>query len=76
MNWDQVESRWKDLRGSAKENWGKLTDADLDEISGKRGQITGKVQTIYEVTRREADKQVWDWGKTVERTQKENCLGW
>ncbi len=43
MNWDQVESRWKDLTGSAKENWGKLTDADFDEISGKREQLTGKV---------------------------------
>jgi uncharacterized protein YjbJ (UPF0337 family) len=63
-------SRWRDLRGSAKENWGKLADADPDEISGKREHLTGKVQTIYGVTRREADNQVWDWGKTVERTQK------
>lgn len=70
MNWNQVETRWKDLTSSVKENWGKLTDVDLVEISGKREQLTSKIQTIYGITRREADKQVWDWGKAVERTQK------
>jgi len=69
MNWDQVEIRWKDLSGSAKENWSKLTDADLHEISGKREQLTNKIQEAYGITRREADKQVWDWGKSIERTK-------
>ena len=70
MNWEQVESRWKQLIGSAKENWGKLTDDDLDQISGKREQLVGKIQETYGITRREAEKQVWDWGKSVERAQK------
>ena len=70
MNWDQIESRWEDLTSSAKENWSKLTDADINEISGKREQLIGKVETVYGITKREADKQVWDWGKSVERTQK------
>lgn len=70
MNWDQVESRWKDLRSSVKENWSKLTDIDLEEISGKREELINKIQTIYGMTRREADKQVWDWGKTVQRFPK------
>ncbi len=70
MNWEQVQGRWSDLLGSAKENWSKLTDGDLDEISGKREQLASKIQSVYGITKREADKQVWDWGKTVERTQK------
>ena len=28
MNWEQVESKWEQLMGSAKENWGKLSDDD------------------------------------------------
>ena len=28
MNWDQVEGSWKQLKGKAKEKWGKLTDAN------------------------------------------------
>jgi uncharacterized protein YjbJ (UPF0337 family) len=70
MNWEQVESSWKQLMGSAKENWGKLTDDDLNQISGKREQLAVKIQETYGITRREAEKQVWDWGKSVERTQK------
>jgi uncharacterized protein YjbJ (UPF0337 family) len=70
MNWEQVEGRWEHLTGLAKENWGKLTEDDLDKISGKRELLTSKIQETYGVTRREADKQVWDWGKSVERTQK------
>ena len=70
MNWEQVESKWKQLMGSAKENWSKLTDDDLQEISGKREQLVGKIQETYGLTRREAEKQVWDWGKTVEHASK------
>lgn len=70
MNWEQVETRWKDLTGSARENWGKLTDADLHEISGDREQLICKVQTVYGITKKEADKQVWNWGRTVEHTQR------
>ncbi len=70
MNWDQVEVRWKDLQSSVKENWSKLSEIDLEEISGKREQLISKVQTLYGMTRREADKQVWDWGKTVQRVRK------
>jgi uncharacterized protein YjbJ (UPF0337 family) len=70
MNWEQVESKWKQLMGSAKENWSKLTDDDLQEISGKREQLAGKIQETYGLTRREAEKQVWDWGKTVERASR------
>ncbi len=70
MNWEQVESRWEQLKPSVKENWSKLTDNDLNQISGNREQLTGKIAKTYEITRREADKQVWDWGKSVERVQK------
>ena len=70
MDWEQVESRWKQLTGSAKENWSKLSDDDLQQISGKREQLAVKIQETYGITRREAEKQVWDWGKTVEHVSR------
>ncbi len=70
MNWEEVASRWKYLIGSAKGNWSKLTDHDLEEISGKREQLAGKIQELYSITKREAEKQVWDWGKSVERIKR------
>jgi len=70
MNWDQVESRWNQLTSSARENWSKLSEDDLQKISGKREQLAVKIQESYGITRREAEKQVWDWGKSVEHVSK------
>jgi uncharacterized protein YjbJ (UPF0337 family) len=63
MNWDQVEGRWKQLRGSVKARWGKLTDSDLDYIAGKREQLAGKLQERYGLAKEVAQKQVEEWLK-------------
>ena len=42
MNWEQVEAKWKQLTNSAKENWNKLSDEELHQISGKREQLAAK----------------------------------
>ena len=39
MNWDQIAGKWKQLKGSAKQQWGKLTDDDIDYISGSRDKL-------------------------------------
>jgi uncharacterized protein YjbJ (UPF0337 family) len=49
-----------------KEKWGKLTDDDLDVISGKRDQLVGKVQERYGIAREEAEKEVSEfWKRTA-----------
>jgi len=58
MNWDTVKGDWKQFRGKVKEQWGKLTDDDLDRIEGKRDQLLGAVQKRYGVARDEAEKQL------------------
>jgi len=35
MNWDQIAGNWKQVKGVARERWGKLTDDDVDVIAGK-----------------------------------------
>ncbi|MFX5813018.1 CsbD family protein, partial [Acinetobacter baumannii] len=51
----------KQFKGKAKEQWGKLTDDDLDVIAGKRDQLAGRVQEAYGVSKDEAEKQIRDW---------------
>ena len=70
MKWELVEGKWDQLIASAKENWSKLTDDDLQQISGNRDELAAKIQVAYGITKREAEKQVWDWGKTVEHVSK------
>ena len=36
MDWDQIEGKWKQVKGQAQQQWGDLTDDDLDRVDGKR----------------------------------------
>lgn len=61
MNWDTVEGKWKQVKGSVHEKWGKLTNDDLDVIGGKQEQLVGRIQERYGITKDEAKKQVDEW---------------
>jgi len=65
MNWDQIEGKWKQIRGHAKAKWGKLTDSDLDVVSGRREQLIGLIQQRYGLAKEAAEKQVNEWANTV-----------
>lgn len=61
MNEDTLKGQWKQLKGSVREQWGKLTDDDIDQIQGRREQLVGKIQERYGVARDEAHRQVDSW---------------
>ena len=58
MNWDRIEGNWKQFRGSVQEQWGKLTDDDVDQAAGNRDQLVGRIQERYGVAKDEAERQV------------------
>lgn len=61
MNWDHIEGNWKAFKGSARQQWAKLTDDQLNVIAGKRDQLAGKIQECYAIGEDETEKQVSDW---------------
>jgi uncharacterized protein YjbJ (UPF0337 family) len=61
MNEDRVEGNWKQFKGKVKEQWGRLTDDDLDVIAGQRDQLSGKIQERHGVARDEAERQIKDF---------------
>ncbi len=67
MNWDQVEGKMKQWMGSAKQRWGKFTDDELQQLSGKRDEIVGKLQEKYGWTREQAEKDYDEWRATTEK---------
>ena len=69
MNWDQTEGKWKQLKGSVKEHWGKLTDDDLTVIAGNRDKLIGKVQERYGIAKEEAQRRADEWLKSVRTTE-------
>jgi uncharacterized protein YjbJ (UPF0337 family) len=65
MNWDQVEGKWKQYKGNAKEKWGKLTEDDLDVIDGKRQQLVGRIQERYGIAKEVAEQQADEFVKAL-----------
>ena len=61
MNWDAIKGNWKQMTGTVKEQWGKLTDDDLTVIEGKRDQLIGRIQERYGIAKDEAETQVRAW---------------
>lgn len=55
---DIAEGKWKQIRGHVKEQWGKLTDDDLDRVDGRRDQLVGRVQELYGRAKVDAEKEV------------------
>jgi uncharacterized protein YjbJ (UPF0337 family) len=58
MNWDRIEGNWKQFSGKVQQQWGKLTNDDLDTIDGHREELAGRIQAAYGVSKDEAEKQI------------------
>ena len=71
MNWDLIEANWKQMKGKAKEQWGKLTDDRLEVIAGKRDQLVGAIQEQYSYTRERAEEEINHWAKDYKSSNPE-----
>lgn len=61
MNWDQVQGKWKQLKGSAQAKWGEITGDEWDQIDGNRDHLVGKLQERYGREKAEAQREVDEW---------------
>ncbi len=63
MNWDQIQGKWQEYKGRAKQRWGKLTDNDLTVIAGKREALAGKLLESYGNSRERVEQEIAEWEK-------------
>jgi uncharacterized protein YjbJ (UPF0337 family) len=75
MNTDQMSGKWKQMKGAAKQHWGKLTDDDLEVIAGKRDVLIGKLQERYGMAREEAQRKAEEWLKSYNSPDEAATLG-
>jgi uncharacterized protein YjbJ (UPF0337 family) len=61
MNWGRIEGHWKQMKGRARQQWGKLTNDDLNLVEGKRMELVGRIQERYGIAHDEAERQVDGW---------------
>ncbi|HLJ13218.1 MAG TPA: CsbD family protein [Bryobacteraceae bacterium] len=74
MNWDEIEGKWKQFAGAAREQWGKLTDDDWQRVAGKKDQLVGRIQERYGIARAEAEKQADAWSKTLKEQSRRHSV--
>ena len=63
MDWNIIEGKWKELKGYAREEWGKLTHDELEEIGGKKDRLVAKLQQKYGYASDEADRRADEGAK-------------
>ena len=61
MNWEEIQLNWNRLHWNLKERWGKLTDAEIDAIAGRREELITRLERSYGVNRVEAERQITAW---------------
>ena len=65
MNQDIFEGKWKQLKGSIRNQWGKLTDDDLDRLDGNQQYLSGKLQERYGWEKDKADEEIKRFEKAL-----------
>ncbi len=65
MDWDRIEGNWKAFKGKAKQQWGRLSDDDLDIIQGRREELEGRLQNQYGFEKDRVRNEVDLWIKSL-----------
>lgn len=61
MNSDILKGKWLQLKGKVKEEWGDLTDDEIDQMEGQAEQLAGKLQEKYGFSKADAEHKVDDF---------------
>jgi uncharacterized protein YjbJ (UPF0337 family) len=70
MNRDTLKGQWTQLKGKLRQQWGKLTDDEIDQMQGNAEILIGKIQERYGYERAKAEQEVERWLSEQERLRK------
>jgi len=62
MNKDVAKGDWKQLKGTIKSHWAKLTEDDLTEAEGNFEHLVGRVQSEYGLAKEEVRAKLREIG--------------
>ena len=58
MNWTLVQNNWHQFKGRVRARWMKMNDEQLAMIAGNRASLLSSIQSVYGVTRAEAEREI------------------
>ncbi|HVK59936.1 MAG TPA: CsbD family protein [Bdellovibrionales bacterium] len=72
MNWDQIQGKWKEMRGQARSRWAEMTDSDFEKIGGKKDELVGWLQQKYGYAKDRADRELEEFGRDVDSNRRDS----
>lgn len=57
MNAHQIKGGWKALKGTVREQWGRVTGSHQSQVGGAAEKVTGKVEQGYGQARESVERQ-------------------
>ena len=58
---DILTGKWHELKGQVRQQWGKLTDDDMLQLSGKTEELAGVLQQRYGFGKAQAETEIHNW---------------
>lgn len=63
----QISGNWKQFVGKVKENWGELTNDNLDRYEGKMDQLEGHIEERTGEKRADIRKKIEEFSDTAKK---------
>jgi uncharacterized protein YjbJ (UPF0337 family) len=64
---DILQGKWHELKGQARQTFAKLTDDDIERMSGKMEELSGVLQQKYGYNKAKADAEINNWLKEADK---------
>jgi uncharacterized protein YjbJ (UPF0337 family) len=58
FNTDVAEGNLRQIKGRIREEWGKLTDDEIDQLEGQEDRLAGLLQKKYGMAEADAEREV------------------
>ena len=61
MDWDLIESNWREFQRNAHGRWTRLSREDLEAVGGQREKLVAKLRERYGFDDQQAEQELAAW---------------
>jgi uncharacterized protein YjbJ (UPF0337 family) len=61
MDWDLIESNWREFQRNAHSRWTRLSREDLEAVAGQREKLVAKLRERYGFDAQQAELELAAW---------------
>jgi uncharacterized protein YjbJ (UPF0337 family) len=65
-----IEKNWPELKGKIQSKWSKFSNDEIEGFKGNLSLVTEKIESIYHISKEDAERQYESFRKSVEQLLK------